>query len=821
MKFKLHFSCLLLLIFSTTFSNAQSNETFNCGYISENSIVNFTPLSTPTFSGSVDPVYLASFPSISFDIYFWIINKTDGSAWLYIDEKTIRQNIEKMNEHFKPMGICFILKGYSIINNDEMHNGAQWSDISNYATINNYVIPNCFNVYLPRSAYLGISGVGGVTNPGNNKLAVTQGNFTASWGAIFGNVITHEMAHTFGLDHTFGGNNNGSTTEEHVTRNPNDINYNALTTADKVHDTPAMISFSAEATLEGVELDSIIDFNTCEYLGNHTDSQGTSFILTSEDVRNFMAYTHDACRNQFTPGQGIKIREYINGSPNQLSVKAMRNENISLDLFIKDSPEDFGEEPNTVTEQVWNSKDIWVRNLPDNGMEHQNPEYSPTSPNYVYVKVTNRGCDTSTGNEIVKLYWSKASTSLAWDYHWTGNNFPNNGPSLGDMIGTLTIPVLQPDEEAILQFTWNNLPNPANYTAINTEPWHFCLLARIEGENDPMTFAETTFLTYNVTQNNNIGWKNLTMVDLDTSSDRKNNGGVIAVGGDLVSETSSYNLTFKTATAETGAKIFDEAEVSINLDEVLRAAWERGGKKLTNIVQKDRNTLIVKGEDAILENLIFNQGEIGTLNLKFNFLTEEITDKNFYTYHVIQTDRTSSTLIGGETYEINKSIRNLFYADGGGNKQVNKNETIVLRASQIDEEAIYNWYDSEENIIYEGADFTISTDIAKKYKLEIIALSDGYKDYTEVEVNLKPNSIESVSPNPATNQILVNYNINKGNSAYISINSFYGFAISNNYILDLNFSKTTIDITNLPIGIYIISLISNNGLSDNKTLIKI
>jgi hypothetical protein len=43
---------------------------------------------------------------------------------------------------------------------------------------------------------------------------------------------------------------------------------------------------------------------------------------------------------------------------------------------------------------------------------------------------------------------------------------------------------------------------------------HFCMLARWVSAADPMTFAETSDITYNVRQNNNIVWRNLNIVDL-------------------------------------------------------------------------------------------------------------------------------------------------------------------------------------------------------------------------------------------------------------------------------------------------------------------
>ena len=65
-----------------------------------------------------------------------------------------------------------------------------------------------------------------------------------------------------------------------------------------------------------------------------------------------------------------------------------------VDLYTKDTPDDFGDEPNEVSEFLWVSEDIWIRNQEEGftNQFHENPEYSPTAPVYVYVRVRNRGC---------------------------------------------------------------------------------------------------------------------------------------------------------------------------------------------------------------------------------------------------------------------------------------------------------------------------------------------------------------------------------------------------------------------------------------------
>src|SRR5207244_2142009 len=87
----------------------------------------------------------------------------------------------------------------------------------------------------------------------------------------------------------------------------------------------------------------------------------------------------------------------------------------AADLYIKDTPADMGLEPNPDTGPMWISEDIWVRQNPFPGYQpypfssdpawltaisplHENPEYRDqkySKPNYVYVRVRNRGSSAS------------------------------------------------------------------------------------------------------------------------------------------------------------------------------------------------------------------------------------------------------------------------------------------------------------------------------------------------------------------------------------------------------------------------------------------
>ena len=232
--------------------------------------------------------------------------------------------------------------------------------------------------------------------------------------------------------------------------------------------------------------------------------------LTSTSVQDIIKSTADPIVDAANyPGQIGAGR--INAYQSVLAAQAMYSS--TLDLFMKDIPHDFGVEPDPDNGPMWISDDIWVRNQQDGltNQTNQNPEYNsnPAIDDYVYVRIRNKSCVPSLGTEQLKLYWAKAATALSWPANWNGTTISCTNsagqpttPQVGNQIGTgVTIPIIQAGSETILQIPWH-VPNPDDYFGCNPEPWHFCLLARIEATNDPMTFAETASVYDNAKNDN-------------------------------------------------------------------------------------------------------------------------------------------------------------------------------------------------------------------------------------------------------------------------------------------------------------------------------
>lgn len=131
----------------------------------------------------------------------------------------------------------------------------------------------------------------------------------------------------------------------------------------------------------------------------------------------------------------LMLVSLLNPGPASLGPDAVHAQS-GPDLYMKDTPADSGVEPNPDAGPMWVTEDIWVRNSPDPNYQpypfpeaappwvplaHQNPEYRDpqySTPNYVYVRVRNRGSAASLGTERLRLYFAKASTGLAWPAQW-------------------------------------------------------------------------------------------------------------------------------------------------------------------------------------------------------------------------------------------------------------------------------------------------------------------------------------------------------------------------------------------------------------------
>lgn len=359
----------------------------------------------------------------------------------------------------------------------------------------------------------------------------------------------------------------------------------------------------------------------------------------------------------------------------------------SADLYMKDQSSDAGVEPNPSSAAYYQTPDIWVRNANDGGTVHENPEYGQT--NYVYVKVRNRGylSSAATGNNL-KVYWAKASTGLSWTYPWTGASYNCSGTplSIGGQIGTQVIGSISSGGSTTLIFAWQP-PKPDDFIpCFGSDASHFCLLARIETSSTSpygMTFPETTNLGNNVKNNNNIVWKNISIVNVlpDALMVRTS---VLITGAKLLARKFTVtDITFKATVARDGGNIFDAANVEIDLGNFTKAWLEKSGKVEGGEITRDEkgNTVIkLTSTSARIYGVPIGSTEVGSITAVIR-QTKFMAGKS-YLFDLQQYD--GKLMLGGEQFDVRfvekKGLANS--TPENINKPVEKANASILKAFQ-------------------------------------------------------------------------------------------------------------------------------------------
>lgn len=348
------------------------------------------------------------------------------------------------------------------------------------------------------------------------------------------------------------------------------------------------------------------------------------------------------------------------------------------DLWMKDTlapdlPEDDGDEPNTTSALIFISRDIWIRTAADalsgtstnpgsdttqasdryyaNEHQHEDPVYvSPTTPSYLYAKVRNRGCATSSGQEKLRLYWASASTGLPWP----GSGLWHEIDSVpGGAITPISLPPIAPGQDYVAQVAWVP-PSPAAFGGNG----HFCLIARIEGEPFDMTFPEGPNLADNVTNNNNIVWKNITVLRKQSPTGR-------VIVRHTLDRPERIALRFAVPAAESKDHFLLHGDIVVDLGPRLLEKWRRGGQRPVGFawVENTSKIRITDPTNAVLDGLRFDPGEEHSIEVSMELKPGHRAREGAVFHWDItqlapQKPGAKPTVVGGERYRFTVPVNN-------------------------------------------------------------------------------------------------------------------------------------------------------------------
>ena len=479
------------------------------------------------------------------------------------------------------------------------------------------------------------------------------------------------------------------------------------------------------------------------------------------------------------------------------------------DLYIKDNAEDLGFEPNTTitNDNYWSAPEVWVRHKEDSIQEHQNP--LPDQDNYIYVRVWNRGQKKSPESKII-AYWAKAGTNLQWPEAWTGGISMEGLPLGGFVPDIASIPEIEPGESKIAKITWKPI-HPKKYekianTAIGGENlWHFCLLLKIADKNDP--YVDVSDIRKMIANNNNVVQKNVTIAKVGFGSPYE--GAVSVINNSTNKEAYSLDvIELPNATNGSSNTLFGNARVLLCMAPQVLSAWNEGGKNGVNI--KSTGSPYIQefiSQNGSLNNIMLNPKEIGLVKLSVNFKTvlPPRSNPEKHTILLRQKDK-NGNVIGGETFEIIREPRPVIYP------QIIKDENegkVKLSVTGVDEDATYQWFDSNGKMIAEGAEMTCTPTRDETYKVEVTAKKDGYLTSSELSVKAGEGKMR-VSPTPVKSELTVSYDLPNGQYE-LCISGAQNWLNFGKYSIDSTKKEVRINVSHLPQGIYIATITERNG----------
>jgi hypothetical protein len=469
---------------------------------------------------------------------------------------------------------------------------------------------------------------------------------------------------------------------------------------------------------------------------------------------------------------------------------------FGIDLYTRDNSRDNGIEPlmNSFP-GITDSPDIWVRNQQDGDTIHQAIIHGT---NYLYVRIANRGSDTSWTSDSIKVY-----TKPAFLHYF------NSYPHAWQLLCKAKLPRIAGGRDTVVCI-------PFNSSDLSITGLDYGFYTRIESPFDPLNNTEINSVSRNVEDNNNISLKNVLFTNILRMAN--NYGLAVSFVTTAISPDNPYS-GFRLNFNVNDLNILNEAEVTIVFPEDLITDWTPTSE---NIKQLTANTFLVTGETVEITDVPETD-----VTLRYNFLTNGNTPDNIFKNHITQYVGDDEELVGGLTIQVEKPERaanEMFTANAGNDTAILIGTNATLHATQINETATYRWYDKQRTFKYEGLNYTVTPTETSEYILEVTAESDGYRDLDTVKVNVVPGCIRSITPNPVSdNWVTVSYEYaSTVTSAHLYIYNTGTTTLVGNYDLSNldNVGGLDIEVTNYPTGSYTVVLVCDNAVCHSKILIR-
>ena len=509
--------------------------------------------------------------------------------------------------------------------------------------------------------------------------------------------------------------------------------------------------------------------------------------LTAQQVRDIIEQTAQKVRTDLygyasTSGRsnGTWHTQMGYGLVNAYAAVVKAKSIYSLAAF--DSPADIGLEPNpsaTTWANIYQSKDLWNRrtNSPLLNLTHQDPGYLGPGHNVMRFRVRNIGCTTS-APAFARLYWTMGSTGETWPNSWNGTQLINTYSAGGELTTAYTgfnssnayatgqgfkIPALAPGQTYIIDAKWTPV-NPVIYGGATDNV--VCFLGRIATPGDPMyneNPGPNAPIQPNVTNNNNIVTRNTKLVSLSGTFPKKSG----FFFGNYLDYDKPFDIRFNLI-KDSNVPFKSATRIIIKLNKLTWERWESGGKKLDGIEvynYNERELVIMDPANAVIGNVTLKPNEYFPVEVSFQASSSISTTEDY--------DLAVSQNLTGNADEIYGSVCHFL---------------VTINEKEVDEGEPY------------------CDEKCRQAKMQPLVLQDI-----------------KLSPNPASSQATLAFNLLEDAKVTILLADYNGTTlktISTAESMRKGISRKDFSISELPNGVYVISILANSEKKSVHLIVK-
>lgn len=485
----------------------------------------------------------------------------------------------------------------------------------------------------------------------------------------------------------------------------------------------------------------------------------------------------------------------------------------SVDLYIKDNPEDTGKEPNTTTNEFWKSPSIWVRNQEDSIYGHQNPEYSSDHRvAFVNVRVHNRGKEDFDGEgKWILIYWVQASTGIT-QKAWKGRELYENKWQTGGVLEARPI-----DEKIEAGKYWDfsiDWKLPYMLKEYPEGNFHFCLLAKImDTPYDNGYSPEKSY--FDLKGSNDQAQKNVTII---RKKDTEKFFNVYVRNTSTLDKAYTLELIPQT---EADATLYQRAKVEMSMSPKIYDAWERGGFKSQDIefVSTESNATNLRSvkfasPQSKLQNISLRGDEFDIVQLKFNFNKYTFSNST-YNFDLIQKDE-NGNIIGGETFIV-ESPRLTIKPIDGPNIAPNpmKDGEIQLIVKNSSDFNSLKWIDGKGETLGNKESINVSPRINGNDYTVVAMTNDG-------EIATQSISLENLygiqSISTANHNIVVKLKEAAPDNASVEVKNITDGIAQVSCQISAGANVVNFDGSNLSRGVYVVCYIVNSTVVDQQKI---